>query len=116
MEHKEKDMPKIQVVDPQVVRQPGVIKFKDIPLNQYKGDITAEIKKYGKEKLVRIFHTMATIREFETMLNLVKTQGGYNGVDYNHKGPAHLSIGQEASSTGQSFALAVEDFTFGSHR
>jgi len=109
-------MPKIQLVDPHVVRQPSILKIKDIPINQYKGDIKAEVKKYGKEKLVRIFQTMATIREFETMLNLVKTQGGYNGVDYNHKGPAHLSIGQEASSTGQSFALAVEDFTFGSHR
>ncbi len=109
-------MPKIQIVDPKVVRQPSILKIKDIPINQYKGDIKAEVKKYGKEKLVRIFHTMATIREFETMLNLVKTQGGYNGVDYNHKGPAHLSIGQEASSTGQSFALNVEDYTFGSHR
>jgi len=109
-------VPKAITVDPRVVRQPGVITFKDIPLNQYKGDIKAELKKYGKQKLVRIFQTMATIREFETMLNLVKTQGGYNGVDYNHKGPAHLSIGQEASSTGQSFALGVEDFTFGSHR
>jgi 2-oxoisovalerate dehydrogenase E1 component len=90
-------MPKILTVDPKVVRQPGVLKTKDIPLNQYKSDITAEVKKHGKEKLVRIFHTMATIREFESMLNLVKTQGGYNGVDYNHKGPAHLSMGQEAA-------------------
>ena len=109
-------MPKALTVDPKVVRQPGVLKMKDIPLNQYKGDIQVELKKYGKDKLVRIFHTMATIREFESMLNLVKTQGGYKGVDYNHRGPAHLSAGQEASSTGQSFALDVQDFTFGSHR
>lgn len=109
-------MPKSMLVDPMEVRQPGVLTIQDIPVNQYKSDIKAEVKKYGKEKLVRIYQTMATIREFETMLNLVKTQGAYKGIEYNHKGPAHLSIGQEASSTGQSFALEVEDFTFGSHR
>lgn len=109
-------MPKTQLVDPSVVRKADVLKIKDIPLNQYKPDIKSELKKYGKEKLVRIFQTMATIREFETMLSLIKTQGVYNGINYNHKGPAHLSIGQESSSAGQAFALKVEDFTFGSHR
>ncbi len=38
---------------------------------------------------------MAIIREFETMLNDVKTKSCYNGVEYNNPGPAHLSIGQE---------------------
>jgi 2-oxoisovalerate dehydrogenase E1 component len=56
-------MPKALTVDPKVVRQPGVLKTKDIPLNQYKGDIQVELKKYGKDKLVRIFHPMATSRE-----------------------------------------------------
>ena len=109
-------MPKIQLVDPSVVRQPSVLKIKDIPVNQYKSDVKAEVKRFGKEKMVRIFQTMATIREFETMLSLIKTQGVYNGIEYNHKGPAHLSIGQESSSTGQAFALSADDFTFGSHR
>ncbi len=41
---------------------------------------------------------MVIIREFETMLNLIKTRNEYNGVEYNHPGPAHLSIGQEAAA------------------
>jgi 2-oxoisovalerate dehydrogenase E1 component len=59
---------------------------------------------------------MALIREFETMLNLIKTTGGYKGVEYNHPGPAHLSIGQEAAAVGMAYTLSVDDFIFGSHR
>ncbi|MHB9294216.1 hypothetical protein Holit_03342 [Hollandina sp. SP2] len=59
---------------------------------------------------------MFTIREFETMLNTFKTQGTWKGITYNHKGPAHLSMGQEASSVGQCVNLNLEDCIFGSHR
>ena len=38
------------------------------------------------------------------------------GIEYNHRGPAHLSIGQEASAVGQAFLLDVDDHIFGSHR
>ena len=58
---------------------------------------------------------MVVIREFETMLNLIKTTNEYNGIPYNHPGPAHLSIGQEASAVGMAYTLGVEDFIFGSH-
>jgi len=56
------------------------------------------------------------IREFEFMINEIKTAGSYRGVEYNHPGPAHLSLGQEASSVGQAFYLNVDDHIFGSHR
>ena len=59
---------------------------------------------------------MAIIREFETMLNLIKTTSEYNGIPYSHPGPAHLSIGQEASAVGQAYILTKDDYTFGSHR
>ena len=49
------------------------------------------------------------------MLNLIKTQELIS-VEYNHPGPAHLSIGQEAAAVGQAIHLAPEDFIFGSHR
>ena len=35
---------------------------------------------------------------------------------YNHPGPAHLSMGQEAAAVGQAFHLTADDFIFGSHR
>jgi 2-oxoisovalerate dehydrogenase E1 component len=59
---------------------------------------------------------MAVIREFETMLNLIKTTGEYNGLSYNHPGPAHLSIGQEAAAVGMAYLLNEQDYIFGSHR
>ena len=31
-------------------------------------------------------------------------------------GPAHLSIGQEASAVGMAYTLEVDDYIFGSHR
>jgi 2-oxoisovalerate dehydrogenase E1 component len=109
-------MPKSQLVDPREVRKPGFIKIKDIPVNQYKNDIKKETELYGKDRLKRIWYDMAVIREFETMLNSFKTQGNWNGIEYNHKGPAHLSMGQEASSVGQCVNLNTDDFIFGSHR
>jgi 2-oxoisovalerate dehydrogenase E1 component len=109
-------MPKSILVDPKNVRKPEILKIRDIPVNQYKPDIKKELSLYGKDKLKRIWYDMAAIRAFENMLNTFKTQGTWNGIEYNHKGPAHLSMGQEASSVGQCVNLTVEDFIFGSHR
>ena len=109
-------MPKSIVVDPAKVRGPGKVEIAPIPVNQYKRDFKKESARWGLEKLRRIWYDMATIREFESMLNTFKTQGKWNDIEYNHKGPAHLSMGQEASSVGQCTALGVEDFIFGSHR
>ncbi|MDR2363538.1 MAG: dehydrogenase [Spirochaetaceae bacterium] len=109
-------MPKSMVVNPQDVRKPEILKIKDIPVNQYKSDSKKELGLYGKDKLIRIWYDMATIREFETMLNTFKTQGTWRGIEYNHKGPAHLSMGQEASAVGQCVNLTTDDYIFGSHR
>ncbi len=109
-------MPKTQIIDPIESRKAGNIKLNSIPVNQYSSNINNEIKEYGKERLIRVYKDMLIIREFETMLNLIKTQGEYEGISYNHLGPAHLSIGQEAAAVGQSVVLNQEDFIFGSHR
>jgi 2-oxoisovalerate dehydrogenase E1 component len=109
-------MPKSIFVDPAEVRKPQILKIKDIPVNQYKSDFAGEVKTYGKDALVRILYDMLTIREFENMMNTFKIQGAWNGIEYNHKGPAHLSMGQEASAVGQCVNLGIDDFIFGSHR
>ena len=111
-------MPKSLYVDPSQVRAPGKVTFNEIPVNQYNKTIKQELKsgKYTKEDLVRIFRDMTVLREFETMLNLIKTQGSYNGVDHTYPGPAHLSIGQESACVGQAYLLDENDFAFGSHR
>ena len=109
-------MPKSIVVDPRETRKAGKLTFTDIPLNAYAPDVKKEIEKHGKEALVRAYRDMVVIREFETMLNTIKTKGAYQGIPYDHLGPAHLSIGQESAVVGQCMNLGIEDFTFGSHR
>lgn len=109
-------MPRNLIVDPSNVRSPSVITSPDIPVNQYKPDFKAELAKYGKEGLIDILHDMIAVRQFETMLNSIKTTGAWNGVEYNHRGPAHLSIGQESAVVGQASQLDPTDFLFGSHR
>ena len=109
-------MPKSQLIDPKEVRKPGQIEFKPIPVMQYKSDFKKEKKKYGVDRLKKMYYDMLVVREFETMLNLIKTTGEYRGIAYNHPGPAHLSIGQEAAAVGQAVHLNTDDYIFGSHR
>ena len=109
-------MPKSQIVEPQEERRGGKLVCPDIPLNQYSRTSEDELESYGAEALLGIYEDMFLIREFETMLQEIKTQGIYQDIEYDHKGPAHLSIGQEAAAVGQSFLLSPEDHVFGSHR
>ncbi len=109
-------MPKSQVVSPQDVRKSGFVKFTDIPVNQYQKTVKDEKANFSNDDFIRIYRDMAIIREFEAMLLDIKTAGEYNGVKYNNPGPAHLSLGQEASAVGQAYLLTREDNIFGSHR
>ena len=113
-------MPKSLFIDPNEVLRPKEheITFPKIPVMQYSKSVKDELKEgnFTPEDLKRIYRDMFVIREFETMLNLVKTTGGYNGVEYNNPGPAHLSAGQEAAAVGMAYNLDTDDFIFGSHR
>ena len=109
-------MPKSQFIDPLEVRKAGEVTFSPIPVNQYNKTVEEEKANFSNEDLLRIYHDMVVIREFETMLNMIKIRGDYNGIAYDHPGPAHLSIGQEAAAVGMAYTLGVEDFIFGSHR
>ncbi len=109
-------MPKSEFIDPTETRKQGFIEFQSIPVNQYKKTVKEERQNFSDDELKDIYHDMVLIREFETMLNLIKTKGEYNGTAYNHPGPAHLSIGQESAAVGLAWTLTVDDFIFGSHR
>ena len=109
-------MPKSQFVDPEFLRKSGKITFNDIDVNVYNKSIKDERKNYSDDDLKRIYRDITILREFETMINLIKTTSEYHGIPYNHPGPAHLSRGQEAAAVGQAFALTIDDYSFGSHR
>jgi 2-oxoisovalerate dehydrogenase E1 component len=109
-------MAKEILIDPAIIRSKSKISLGSIAVNAYEPNLQRERKKYGDEALERIGRDMLLVREFELMLNDIKKQGSYLGVEYAHMGPAHLSIGQEATAVGQSFTLGAVDKLFGSHR
>jgi len=104
------------IIDPNEVRRPGYVKFPEVPVNQYTFDRETEIARYGDKGMVQMLHDMIVVRTFESMLDSIKKTGQWEGIEYNHRGPAHLGIGQESAYVGQSFVLSPEDFIFGSHR
>jgi 2-oxoisovalerate dehydrogenase E1 component len=109
-------MPKNQFIDPREVRKAGFIEFEKIPVNQYSKTIADERENFTDADFIRIYHDMAVIRNFEEMLNSIKISNEYNGIKYNHPGPAHLGIGQEAAAVGMAYTLNADDYIFGSHR
>ncbi|MGE5570938.1 MAG: thiamine pyrophosphate-dependent enzyme [Rhodospirillales bacterium] len=109
-------MPKSIPIIPEKVFARGRIQFRDIEINAYQRTIQEEAAVYSREDFLHIWTDMCAIREFETILNEIKTKGSYKGVAYNHLGPAHLSIGQEAAAVGMAFLLGPEDHIYGSHR
>ncbi|NLE25944.1 MAG: dehydrogenase, partial [Clostridiaceae bacterium] len=109
-------MSKQLTITPEEMRKPGNLSFRDIPVNSYQKSVKDEIGNFRTEEFMNIYRDMLYIREFETMLNLIKTTSEYEGISYNHPGPAHLGIGQEAAYVGEAFHLTIDDYIFGSHR
>jgi 2-oxoisovalerate dehydrogenase E1 component len=109
-------MTKAILIDPTEQRKSSRLVAPEIPINAYAANPSQEAEKYGRDNLLRIYRDMVYIREFETMLDRIKREGVYEGIEYQHKGPAHLSIGQESAAVGMAYNLSAEDFIFGSHR
>ncbi|MDR3363466.1 MAG: dehydrogenase [Clostridiales Family XIII bacterium] len=109
-------MTKTLFVDPAELSKPSEIVFENIPANSYKKTVTEARPDFADAELVRIYRDMTILRAFEDMLNKIKTQGNYNGIETTYPGPAHLSLGQEAGAVGQAYLLGTSDIIFGNHR
>lgn len=111
-------MPKTVPINPTEMRAKSFVEIPPIPVNQYDRTVADELAAghVSKEDLLRIQRDMMLIRTFENMLDSVKKQGHYKDVKYDHRGPAHLSMGQEAAAVGQAFLLGTDDHIYGSHR
>ncbi len=109
-------MPKSIIIEPEKVFARGAIHLSDIQVNAYQRTGEDELATYSPEEFLAIWQDMCAIRQFETILNDIKTKGAFQGLAYNHAGPAHLSIGQEAAAVGMAFSLTSDDHIYGSHR
>ncbi len=109
-------MPKALHIDPAAYAQSSKLAFPDVPIRVYARPLAEERTRRGDQTLREVLRHMIVVREFESMLGSFKAKGAYQDVAYAYKGPAHLSIGQEAAAVGQAVALQPEDHIFGSHR
>ena len=109
-------MPKSILIEPAKVFARSRIQFHDIEVNSYDKPLEDELSVYSRADLLNVWQDMCVIREFEVTLNQIKLEGTHRGVRYDHRGPAHLSIGQEAAAVGMAFLLGPEDHIYGSHR
>ena len=112
-------MAKQLTVDPKEMRKRGVLELGSIPINAYDKTLRQELDENAGmtvERCMRAYRDMVLIREFETMLDDIKKLGAYQGIEYRHLGPAHLSLGQEGAAVGECFHLSVSDHIYGSHR
>ena len=66
-------MPKSQFISPEEIRKSGTLSFQDIDLNKYNKTIEEEKANFSNDDFMRIYRDMAYIREFESMLYLIKT-------------------------------------------
>src|ERR1035437_9132950 len=109
-------MPKSIIIEPEKVFARSTIHLSDIEVNAYQRTGDEERATYSPEEFLAIWQDMCAIRQFETIISEIKTKGAFQGLAYNHAGPAHLSIGQEAAAVGMAFSLTSDDHIYGSHR
>ena len=69
-------MPKSMVISPDEVRRPGSLVIDPIPLNRYRPDAAAERARWGDAALIGAPTATWLIRQFERMLDSVKTTDG----------------------------------------
>lgn len=99
---------------------PGFIEVGGkIPKFQYQKLLQKEIKEknISKEECIDILKCMLIIRNFEEMIcELREKKGRYGSLKYLYIGASHLSIGQEAVSTGAISAISSNDYITSNHR
>lgn len=84
----------------------------------FKSNLKNEIasRKIDKATAIMLLEDMLAIREFEEMIVKLRS-GAYDPLpNFNYRGPTHLSIGQEAASTGACHALKWTDYITSTHR
>jgi len=98
--------------------KPSKLRFPEIPMFQYRRSLQSEIDKGNltRKGCLELLEQMFAIRTFEEMIAEI-VAGIYAPLPkFKYVGPTHISIGQEATSTGSIYALGKEDYITSSHR
>ncbi|MCA1809322.1 MAG: thiamine pyrophosphate-dependent dehydrogenase E1 component subunit alpha, partial [Kiritimatiellia bacterium] len=98
--------------------KPTVLPCGEISCYRFSGNLAGELGagRIDKAQAVDLYEDMLAIREFEEMIVKLRS-GAYAPLpDYNYRGPTHVSIGQEASSTGACMGIGATDYITSTHR
>jgi len=90
-----------------------------IPKFQYQKSLKQELneKKLTQDMCLDLLKCMLLIRNLEEMIReLRENKGKYGPIKYLYSGASHLSIGQEAISTGAIAAISANDCITSNHR
>jgi len=90
-----------------------------IPKFQYSRSLRQELNEGSltQERCLDLLKCMLFIRNLEEMIReLRENRGKYGSIKFLYGGAAHLSIGQEAVSTGAVAAIRQDDYITSSHR
>ncbi len=98
--------------------KPSTVQCGAIACYKFKGTLAAELAAghLTPAQAVQLLEDMLTIREFEEMIVKLRS-GAYDPLpNFNYRGPTHVSIGQEAASTGSCSGLQGLDYITSTHR
>ena len=88
------------------IRQRDDRLLADIPVNAYDKTIEEELANYSAEDLLHIWQRhVRDPRVRDRSSTRSRPRAPTRASTYNHAGPAHLSIGQEAAAVGMAFSL-----------
>lgn len=85
---------------------------------RYQGTLKEELERGRLDKAgaLDLLEDMLMVREMEEMIVKLRS-GAYEPLlDFNYRGPTHVSIGQEGSSVGACSALTLKDYITSTHR
>ncbi len=98
----------------------GKLSFPEIPVFQYDSSLREEVDagSLSSADALHMYEWMLSMREFEQMILALRMQSyePLRALDFQYRGPTHLSIGQEAASAGACSAIAAGDFITSTHR
>jgi len=98
--------------------EPKTLPSPPVPVFQYQRGIQEEIDAgtLNRTTCLELLEQMMMIRAFEEMIAEIKAVAYQALPRFDYIGPTHISIGQEATSTGAIAGIAPADYITSSHR
>jgi 2-oxoisovalerate dehydrogenase E1 component len=99
---------------------PGELTWPPVPIFSFDRSLADELKarRITKKRALQLLECMLSIREFEQMIVALRSQAyePLRPLNFQYRGPTHVSIGQEATAAGACAAIGLDDLITSTHR